>query len=146
MGQGMDEWRVKYRDEVCSLLLVAVGMLVCVSYSGWYWSWRGSVHHAAPVPRDLNLLTAAELQTLPGVGRGTAAKIVAYRDQIGGFQSIEQLGEVDGIGPQRVARWRPFLFVGGKDNSSDRKDVSTDGRPISVASTVPTGRRPTTRD
>lgn len=146
MGQGMDEWRARYRDEVCSLLLVAIGVLVCLFSSGQYLVWQKVDLDSAPVPRDLNLLSAAELQTLPGVGPGTAAKIVAYRDQIGGFQSIEQLREVEGIGPQRVTRWRSFLFVGGKDNSSDRKDVSTDRRAVSVASTVSTGGRPTTSD
>lgn len=142
----MDESRAKYRDEVCSLLLVAIGALVCLCSIGQYWPWQKVDLDSATIPRDLNLLSAAELQTLPGVGPGTAAKIVAYRDRIGGFESIEQLGEVDGIGPQRVARWRSFLFVGGKDNSSDRKDVSADGRAVSVAGTVPAGGRPTTSD
>lgn len=65
---------------------------------------------AAPVEGEnpggkvsLNTATAAELMALSGVGEKTAAAIIAHRDSIGGFSSIEQLQDVKGIGPAKYA-------------------------------------------
>lgn len=63
----------------------------------------------APLALDLNTATAAELEQLDGVGPATAANIVAYREQHGGFASIEQLDEVSGIGEAKLAAIRAQL-------------------------------------
>ncbi len=60
---------------------------------------------AAP-PISLNTATAEQLDTLDGVGPATASKILDYRRQHGGFKSIDDLGEVPGIGPKRLAALR----------------------------------------
>ncbi len=52
---------------------------------------------------DLNAATVADLQDLPGVGPVTAERIVAHREQLGGFSDVVQLLEVSGIGPARFA-------------------------------------------
>ena len=62
-------------------------------------------------PVDLNTATAEQLDTLPGVGPVTAAAIVAWRDQHGAFQSVDQLGDVDGIGPARLDKLRDLVRV-----------------------------------
>jgi len=67
-----------------------------------------------PVPGaqlDLNSATAEQLDALPGIGPVTAAAIVAWREQNGRFASVEQLGEVDGIGPARLDRLRDLVRV-----------------------------------
>ena len=67
---------------------------------------------AAPTaPVDLNTATAGELDALPGVGPVTAAAILAWRAANGRFTSVDQLGEVDGIGPARLERLRPLVRV-----------------------------------
>jgi competence protein ComEA len=59
-----------------------------------------------PAPVSLNTATAAQLDTLDGVGPATANKILEYRRQHGGFRSIDDLGEIPGIGPKRLAALR----------------------------------------
>jgi competence protein ComEA len=60
---------------------------------------------------DLNTATVEQLDTLPGVGPVRAAAIVAWRNANGKFTSVDQLGEVDGIGPGRLEKLRPLVRV-----------------------------------
>jgi competence protein ComEA len=57
-------------------------------------------------PVSLNTATAEQLDTLDGVGPATAQKILDWRRQHGGFRSVDDLGEVPGIGPKRLAALR----------------------------------------
>jgi competence protein ComEA len=61
---------------------------------------------AAQAPVSLNSATAEQLDTLDGVGPATAQKILDWRREHGGFSSIDDLGEVPGIGPKRLAALR----------------------------------------
>ena len=60
---------------------------------------------------DLNTATVEQLDALPGVGPVTAAAIVAWRDANGRFASVDQLGDVDGIGPARLDKLRDLVRV-----------------------------------
>jgi competence protein ComEA len=60
---------------------------------------------------DLNAATVEELDTLPGVGPVTAAAIIAWREANGRFTSVDQLGDVDGIGPARLEKLREQVYV-----------------------------------
>jgi competence protein ComEA len=60
---------------------------------------------------NLNTATVQQLDTLPGVGPVMAAAIVAWRDANGKFTSVDQLSEVDGIGPSRLEKLRPLVRV-----------------------------------
>ncbi|MBF6385678.1 helix-hairpin-helix domain-containing protein [Nocardia farcinica] len=70
----------------------------------------------APLPGtagkiDLNTATEAQLDALPGVGPVTARAILAWRTANGRFTAVDQLAEVDGIGPARLARLRELVTV-----------------------------------
>ncbi|WAU79717.1 ComEA family DNA-binding protein [Streptomyces sp. Qhu-G9] len=58
---------------------------------------------AASAPVALNTATLEQLDTLPGVGPVLAQHIVDYRTQHGGFRSVDELREVNGIGDRRFA-------------------------------------------
>ena len=60
---------------------------------------------------NLNSATQAELDTLPEVGPVTAAAILAWRDEHGGFTAIDELLEVDGIGDATLAQIAPHVTV-----------------------------------
>ncbi len=60
---------------------------------------------------DLNTATVEQLDALPGVGPVTAAAIVGWRQANGKFTSVEQLADVDGIGPARLDKLRSLVRV-----------------------------------
>ena len=62
---------------------------------------------ASDAPVSLNSATAEQLETLPGVGPVLAQHILDYRDEHGGFTSIDQLQDVNGIGERRFADIKP---------------------------------------
>ncbi|NNE11537.1 MAG: ComEA family DNA-binding protein [Ilumatobacter sp.] len=62
-------------------------------------------------PIDLNVATAAELETLPGVGPATAAAIVDDRERNGPFASVDDLDRVPGIGRAKLAAVADLVTV-----------------------------------
>jgi competence protein ComEA len=62
-------------------------------------------------PVNVNSATADQLDVLPGVGPTTAAAIIAHREQHGPFQTVEQLGDVRGIGPAKLEALRGLVTV-----------------------------------
>lgn len=53
---------------------------------------------------DVNVADTAELKKIPGIGSGIAKAIVAYRNRLGGFYSLEQLGEIEYMTPS-LMKW-----------------------------------------
>jgi competence protein ComEA len=60
---------------------------------------------------NLNTATTEQLDALPGVGPVTAAAIVAWRQANGKFTSVDQLADVDGIGPARLDKLRALVRI-----------------------------------
>jgi competence protein ComEA len=67
--------------------------------------------HSKIVPFDLNRSDEHQLAAVPGLGPTLARRIVAYREQHGPFQSVDELDKIYGIGPATLERLRPFLCV-----------------------------------
>lgn len=53
---------------------------------------------------SLNSASEEELTELPGIGPATAAAIIAHREEVGSFSTVEQLMDVSGIGPAKFAK------------------------------------------
>lgn len=60
-------------------------------------------------PIGLGGATVEQLEEIDGIGPVTAGKIVEYRDQHGGLASVEQLDRVSGVGPATMESLRDHL-------------------------------------
>lgn len=63
----------------------------------------------AAVAVNVNTATAADLERLPGVGPVLARRIVEFREARGLFRRLEDLQDVEGIGPKLYRRLEPLL-------------------------------------
>ena len=79
------------------------GMQVRVPVEGEPVAAVGAAEGSITGPLDLNSATAAQLESLPGVGPATSAAIVSYRSEVGRFGSVADLLGVRGIGEAKLA-------------------------------------------
>ena len=66
---------------------------------------------AVAAPVNLNTAGAEQLESLPGIGAKTAARIVEYRQKNGGFKKIEDLMNVRGIGEKNFLKLKALITV-----------------------------------
>ena len=59
---------------------------------------------------NLNFASETELTQLPGVGAATARRIISFRNRQG-FQRVEDVMKVPGIGPAKFAKMKPYLVL-----------------------------------
>jgi competence ComEA-like helix-hairpin-helix protein len=60
---------------------------------------------------NINTASAAALESLPGIGRVLARRIVEYREKIGGCKTIAQLKEVNGSGDKKFEALKELVTV-----------------------------------
>ncbi|WP_257290786.1 ComEA family DNA-binding protein [Cellulophaga baltica] len=65
---------------------------------------EGNLTSGAITVKDINTVTAIELQEVNGVGEKLSARIIKFRDRLGGFVDVEQVSEVYGLEPAVVQR------------------------------------------
>jgi len=71
---------------------------------------------------NLNTATLDQLETLPGIGRKTAERILEQRQKSGGFKKIEELMNVKGIGEKSFLKIKPMVFVAPKSDKAGGGD------------------------
>ena len=85
---------------------------------------------AKPAPAgkvNINTATAQQLSELPGVGEKLAARIVEYRQKSGGFKTVQELMNVQGIGEKNFASMQPHLTVGRRRGQGRFQQVDGHG-------------------
>ena len=62
-------------------------------------------------PININTADQATLELLPGIGETYARRIIEYREQNGGFKSVDELINIKGIGQKRFEQLRPVVTL-----------------------------------
>lgn len=75
-------------------------------------SERGSTAENEAATIDINAADQDDLERLPGIGPAKAEAIIAYRDEHGPFETIDELAEVDGISAEMVDDLSPYIRAG----------------------------------
>ena len=60
---------------------------------------------------NINKASVDELKLLPGIGETLAERIIAYRNEHGDFQSVEEIKNVNGIGDGKMAQIIKYITV-----------------------------------
>ena len=60
---------------------------------------------------SINSASISELCTLPGIGESTAEKIIEYRNNYGGFNSLEELKNISGIGEKKYEKIKELITL-----------------------------------
>ncbi|MCD6578772.1 ComEA family DNA-binding protein [bacterium] len=75
---------------------------------------------------DINNAGAEELQKLPRIGPVKSKSIIDYRNSHNGFQNVDDLVNVSGIGPKTMASLKPLIYCGSYDGEkSGQSAVAT---------------------
>lgn len=74
---------------------------------------------------DLNRATKQDFDGLPGIGPKLAERIIAHRQSVGAFHSLDELRAVKGIGKKKFERIRPLVTVTPEASSLDRGKKAT---------------------
>ena len=69
-------------------------------------TWKMEVHRI-----NINTADVQELQTLHGIGEVLAQRIVARRESVGPYRSVDELLEVKGIGPAKLEGLRSQVVI-----------------------------------
>jgi len=83
-----------------------------------YLSRQRNIRSQKAQPVDINRADSADLLPLPGIGPVYAGRIIKYRKLLGGFVSVDQLGEVYGIPAETIEKIRGKVHI---DSSAVRK-------------------------
>jgi competence protein ComEA len=81
-------------------------------YSGWENNKTNEKPINTIVPLDVNRSDTAAFIALPGIGSKLAARIVAFREKLGGFYKVEQLAETYGLPDSTFQKIKSRLFIG----------------------------------
>jgi len=106
--------RSGYRPNVFRILAIAAMVIAVASAGLWlYRDARGIVGSFGPAEGsmrvNINSATQEELESVPGIGPTRAAQIIAGRP----WGSVDELEELNDVGPRQVEELRPFLKTEG---------------------------------
>ncbi|MCX5655216.1 MAG: helix-hairpin-helix domain-containing protein [Planctomycetota bacterium] len=108
------------RGEQLVLVLLALTLVAGIAYRAVdYWRVGADPLEVVPPPDgptfriNVNAADWPLLSMVPGLGEKTAKKVIALRDsRKGGFKSVDELKDVNGIGAKTLEKIRPYLYAG----------------------------------
>ena len=104
-------------DRPWPMWVVVGGSLVMISWALWRWASHPSPADKPDGPAiglivDINHADHATLAALPGLGPTTAMHVLESRQNIGRFESVEDLTRVHGIGQGKLRLLKPHITCG----------------------------------
>jgi competence protein ComEA len=69
---------------------------------------------------NINTASSEELQLLPRVGPALAGRIIEFREANGGFQTVDEILAVKGIGESSFEKLEPWIVTSGATTLSDK--------------------------
>jgi competence protein ComEA len=84
------------------------------NYNNNYQSYEKKVYEKKAISNvDINTGDSAAYDGLPGIGAGFSRRIIKFRDKLGGFYKVEQIGETFGLPDSIFQKIKPYLKVNG---------------------------------
>lgn len=107
-------WSRSAQGAAALFLLLALFLLGWHALSAQRWNCRPATLESDALSSpsiDLNQADHAQLLQLPHVGENLAHRIEAYRAEHHGFGAVDELCQVNGIGPKVLEDLRPFVYI-----------------------------------
>lgn len=102
-----------------AFLCLLLGVFVGRNYTGTYISAENAVNSQTQNTTsetqnndgkiDINTASHQQLQLIPGIGESIAHRIIDYRTEHGGFQTVEELMNISGIGEKKFEQMKPYI-------------------------------------
>ena len=100
------------------MMRIAMVVLLALGLGGAAQAAQESARRTAPTakatavaPVNLNTASVTQLETLPGIGKSTAERILEYRQKNGGFKKVEDLMNVRGVGEKSFLKLKSLVTV-----------------------------------
>lgn len=101
---------VKVSDEMV-VYIPKIGEEILESEGGMGLGGQQALSEADSGKVNLNLASASELETLPGIGPAKSSAILEFRETNGGFKTIEDLKSISGIGDKTFEKLKELITV-----------------------------------
>jgi len=142
----LESLRFSHLQKKGALLLTLPVLLVLAGFSIWNHTAVSSPGYPpppdsffeSPLPQstftrlDMNLADSAAWDALPGIGPVLSARIIRYRERLGGFDSVGQIDKVYGLSGEVIAVFRDSLFAGPKPHKHQNRTSRPRISPIDI--------------